>query len=49
MGNTKHEDAILKMAMDIFKGSVLPLFGIHETIVEATQTELNIFFSLLPS
>ena len=40
MANTKHEDAILKMGFDYFRGTILKTLGIDYDFVEEGITEL---------
>lgn len=40
MTNVQHEDAIMKMGFDYFKGTLLKRLGIHESFVDAGPTEL---------
>ena len=40
MANTKHEDAILKMGFDYFRGTILKTLGIDYNFVEEGITEL---------
>ena len=40
MGNTKHEDAIMKMGFDYFRDNIVKMLGIDYEFLESAPTEL---------
>ena len=40
MGNTRHEDAFMKMGFDYFRDNILKTLGIDYEFLESSPTEL---------
>ena len=54
MGNTKHEDAFMKMGFDYFRDTILKTLGINYEFLESSPTELvdlkiySLYMALFP-